>query len=102
MIEGGGTGESLAMEPNEERDHERVLWRSRRGMLELDLLLVDFAKARYPLLATADQGAYLRLLGLDDWVIWDWLQRRSKPAPPFCRIVDLIHAFTGENERSPD
>lgn len=90
------------MDANTERDHERVLWRSRRGMLELDLLLVDFAKARYPLLASGDQGAYLRLLGLDDWVIWDWLQRRSKPTPPFCRIIDLIQAFTGEKVHPRD
>ena len=90
------------MDPNQARDQERVLWRSRRGMLELDLLLVDFARARYPLLPSADQRAYQRLLRLDDRVIWDWLQRRSKPTGAFCRIVDLIHAFTSERVRLRD
>lgn len=102
MIEGTGTGESRAMDPSQARDHERVLWRSRRGMLELDLLLVDFARARYPLLPSTDQRAYQRLLGLEDLVIWDWLQRRSKPTPAFGRIVDLIHAFTSEKVRLQD
>ncbi|MYD96665.1 MAG: succinate dehydrogenase assembly factor 2 [Gammaproteobacteria bacterium] len=102
MIEGGGTGESRAMNAKQVRDHERVLWRSRRGMLELDLLLVDFARARYPLLPSTDQRAYQRLLGLEDRVIWDWLQRQSKPTPAFCRIVNLIHAFTSERVRWRD
>ncbi len=84
---------------DDDRQFERVVWRSRRGMLELDLLLVDFAKARYPLLASEDQDAYRGLLGLEDWIIWDWLQRRAAPAPPLGRIVDLIVAFAGEAER---
>ena len=49
------------------RHFERVLWRSRRGMLELDLLLVDFARCRYRALDPADQRAYQELLGFDDW-----------------------------------
>jgi len=84
------------MHTEDDRQLDRVLWRSRRGMLELDLLLVNFAKARYPLLATGDQGAYRCLLGLDDPTIWDWLQRRSQPSARFVRIVDLIVAFTAE------
>ena len=86
---------------------QRALWRSRRGMLELDLLLVRFAERSYPRLADADQQAYLELLRLDDWRIWDWLQRAGaglsasadhapasgRAAPPhLARIVALIAA----------
>lgn len=59
----------------DDRHLQRALWRSRRGMLELDLLLVRFAERRYRHLAATDQRAYLELLRLDDWVIWDWLQQ---------------------------
>ena len=61
------------------RDFDRVLWRSRRGMLELDLLLVDFARARYPELAEAAKQAYRELLNIDDWVVLDWLRERAAP-----------------------
>lgn len=89
---------------------QRALWRSRRGMLELDLLLLRFAERSYLRLAEADQRAYLELLRLDDWRIWDWLQRAgaglsaSAPhapasgpdAPPhLARIVALIAADLG-------
>ena len=81
---------------------QRALWRSRRGMLELDLLLLRFAERSYRRLSAADQRAYLELLRLDDWVIWDWLQRARAPAasddhapPRLARIVALIAAEAG-------
>ena len=32
----------------EKIDHNRAIWHSRRGMLELDLVLEPFVKLRYP------------------------------------------------------
>ena len=78
---------------DDDRQYDRVLWRSRRGMLELDLVLVDFARARYSLLDCADQDAYRRLLEEDDWTIWEWLQRRALPTAPLARIVQLVADF---------
>ena len=80
----------------DDRDYDRVLWRSRRGMLELDLVLVDFARARYSLLDCADQAAYRALLQEDDWTIWEWLQRRAAPPSPFVRIVEVIADFVAD------
>ena len=74
------------------RHWQRALWRSRRGMLELDLLLTEFARQRYPQLAAPERAAYRRLLARDDWEIWDWLHG-APPAPDFARIVQLIAAF---------
>ena len=78
---------------DDSRDLERVLWRSRRGMLELDLLLVDFARTRYPHLDEAQQEAYRDLLREDDWVLLDWLRGRSAPEPRFAEIVTVVVAF---------
>ena len=85
------------MRPDDDRQYDRVLWRSRRGMLELDLLLVDFARVRYPLLDCADQEAYGALLEQDDWTIWEWLQGRSAPSSSFVRIVDAIADFVADS-----
>lgn len=84
------------------RDFDRVLWRSRRGMLELDLLLVDFARARYPGLAEAAKQAYRELLNIDDWVVLDWLRERAAPDPAFAEIVAAIKSFNHQgNSRHP-
>ena len=71
-------------------------------MLELDLVLVDFARARYTLLSCADQEAYRGLLAQDDWTIWEWLQRRAAPTAPFARIVELIAGFVADDARQGD
>lgn len=78
---------------DDSRDLARVLWRSRRGMLELDILLVDFARSRYPHLTDSEQAAYRELLGVDDWVLLDWLRGRVVPEPRFAEIVATIVAF---------
>lgn len=78
---------------DERRDLERVLWRSRRGMLELDILLVDFARSRYPQLPDSERADYRELLRLDDWVLLDWLRGRVVPEPRFAEIVGTIGAF---------
>ena len=78
------------------RDANRVLWRSRRGMIELDLLLVEFARTCYPSLGESAQQAYRELLTVDDWVLLDWLRGREPPEARFADIVATIVAF---NER---
>ena len=83
---------------DDQRDFDRVLWRSRRGMLELDLLLVDFARTRYPELPEPSKQAYRELLNIDDWVVLDWLRDRAAPAPAFTDIVATIKAFNGHGD----
>ena len=79
-----------------DRQYERVLWRSRRGMLELDLVLVDFVRARYALLPCAEQKAYRGLLAQDDWTVWDWLQGRATPPAAYAGIVASIIGFVSD------
>ena len=71
-------------------DHGRVSWRSRRGMLELDLYLVPFADREYAGLSAAQRRSYGALLEQADWEILDWLQGRSAPPVRFEDIVDSI------------
>lgn len=80
----------------DDRQCDRVLWRSRRGMLELDLVLVDFARARYAMLPCGEQEAYRGLLEQDDWTLWEWLQGRATPPQAYSRIVDSIVGFVAE------
>lgn len=65
-------------------------------MLELDLVLVDFARARYALLPCVEQAAYRGLLDQDDWTVWDWLQRRATPPAAYAAIVESIVAFVAD------
>ena len=62
-------------------------------MLELDLLLVEFADERYPMLPAALQADYRALLACDDWVVLDWLRERESPPEELGTVVGAIREF---------
>ena len=80
---------------NEEMEYNRVCWASRRGMLELDLVLEPFVKQRYPALSPPDQQRYQRLLECEDTELFGWFLGRLRPEDKeLASIVDDILAFT--------
>ncbi|XOZ35211.1 succinate dehydrogenase assembly factor 2 [Halomonadaceae bacterium KBTZ08] len=75
----------------DDREYKRLVWHSRRGMLELDLLLVPFVKEAYPSLSEADQARYRSLIDCEDNDLFAWFMQRNRPEDPdLARIVDLI------------
>jgi len=57
----------------------RLFWHSRRGMLELDVLLVPFVKEVYPALDKEDQRRYRKLLECEDQDMFGWFMEREEP-----------------------
>ncbi len=71
----------------------RLYWRTRRGLLELELLLAPFMRERYANLPTDAQRSFARLLECEDMDIYDWLQGRSQPSDKtLVSIVALVSA----------
>ena len=58
----------------------RMRWASRRGMLELDLVLEPFVVARYSELDEPDRRLFQRLMSCEDQDLFAWFLRREKPA----------------------
>ena len=81
-------------ETNTSQDHTEFhrLWgHSRRGMLELDVLLLPFLEEVYRDLSAEDQARYRKLLSCEDTDMFEWFMQRSKPEDPDLRhIVDMI------------
>lgn len=77
-------------------DDRRLRWRSRRGMLELELALAPFVDERLPHLCREDKARYERLLEHDDWDIFEWIQGRGRPPDPeLAAIVAEIRRARG-------
>ncbi|MOA59559.1 hypothetical protein F3I16_17895 [Pseudomonas sp. L-22-4S-12] len=57
----------------------RLFWHSRRGMLELDVLLVPFVKEVYATLDAEDQARYRKLLECEDQDMFGWFMQREEP-----------------------
>jgi antitoxin CptB len=68
----------------------RARWRSRRGLLELELLLADFARERLPALTERELAEYERLLGCDDLDVHAWLLGRESAPSEVSDIVAKI------------
>ena len=80
-----------------ETEVKRLYWHSRRGMWELDQLLVPFVEERYLQLDEADRERYRLLLDCEDQDMFGWFMRRAEPhSDELKRIVGLVldHAQT--------
>ena len=69
----------------------RLLWASRRGMLELDLILTPFVENVYDTLSEDDQLRFEVLLECEDQTLFMWFMQRENPSDPNMeRIVKII------------
>jgi len=57
---------------------ERIRWRCRRGLLELDIILGRFVEAQYAYLDEAGREAFEELLDIPDNPLWDMIAGRSE------------------------
>lgn len=74
----------------------RLRWASRRGMLELDLVLQPFLDNVYPGLDEQDQERFHILLDGEDQDLFRWFLGKESPDDPELRkIVDIIIENTG-------
>lgn len=68
----------------------KVKWQSRRGMLELDLLLNPFIENYFKDLSLTQQKLYWQLLAEEDNDLWRWLLELEKPPKHLTPIVQII------------
>ena len=78
-------------------DRNRLFWASRRGMLELDLVLLPFLEKIYPNLEQEDKERYWRLLDSEDQDMFGWFLRRENPDDSdLLKIVQIIRDTRSE------
>jgi antitoxin CptB len=68
-------------------DVARLRWRCRRGMKELDLVLLRYLEQDYPQASAADRDAFARILELQDPDLFGYLVGRDSPAEASLRHV---------------
>ncbi len=59
-------------------EKKRLWWHSRRGMKELDLLLLPFLEEVYSELSTEDQAIYRKLLEVEDPDLFTWFMQTAR------------------------
>jgi antitoxin CptB len=72
-------------------EDDRIRWRCRRGMLELDLVLQRFCDQRLGSLSAQQRVALLALLQLPDNDLWDLVIGRVEP--PDASSAEIVGWF---------
>jgi antitoxin CptB len=70
----------------------QLRWRCRRGLRELDVLLMNYFDHHFPQSSPARQLAFVSLLELQDPVILSFLTGNAEPRDP--AIADIIQQLT--------
>ena len=81
---------------SDESELRRLRWRCRRGMRELDQLMLRYLDGRWPAASDAERGVFLRLLDTEDDKLWRWFMGREVPQDAELEslvrhILDLPH-----------
>jgi antitoxin CptB len=61
---------------------DRLIWKCRRGLLELDLVLTQFLERQVSTMSAADLAAFDELLDYPDTELWDVVSGRSERFDP--------------------
>ncbi|BBB15060.1 response regulator receiver domain protein [Candidatus Rickettsiella viridis] len=82
---------SNAAESSSAKSLNRLRWQCRRGMLELDLLLLPFVEKHYAGLSASDQELFEELLSYQDQDLYQVLiKNKSVEDPQLGRLVEAI------------
>lgn len=73
------------------QEWDRLRWQCRRGMLELDVILLPFMEQSLPSQPDAVQADFVHLLQHSDLQLFRWLMRGESPADPaLAALITLI------------
>ena len=81
---------------DQREEWNRAKWASRRGLLELDLLLAPFVKETFLELNASLRQDYRELLSQDDQDLMEWIMGRSAVTEDrFVPVIEEIRRFHG-------
>ena len=76
-------------------EESRLRWQCRRGMRELDELLLKYLEERYPLADEDEKAAFQAVLALADPELNGYLLQRQTPtAEPIANVIKQILSRT--------
>ena len=73
--------------PEGDPEYGRLRWRCRRGMKELDVVLLNYLERHYAAADTAERRAFADLLELQDPLLFAYVSGREAPADPLTAAI---------------
>ncbi|MBV1874058.1 MAG: succinate dehydrogenase assembly factor 2 [Gammaproteobacteria bacterium] len=74
-----------------ESEMGRLRWQCRRGMKEVEIVLLPYLEGRYASAGGREQGLFRQLLACHDVDMFEWFTCRDKPAEnDLIEIVEIV------------
>ncbi len=93
------TDPNAIVTPTLDQEARRLLWRCRRGMKELDVLLERFARRELPGASAGQRQTLARFLELPDPELVDYLLGQA--IPPDRELANLVAQIAGFASANP-
>lgn len=71
----------------------RVIWKCRKGIREIDILLSRYTEKVYPTLDKKQQDMYVEFIDLDTYEILDMLVNNKSCDKKYQKIVEALKSF---------
>lgn len=71
-------------------ERSRLIWRCRRGIREMDILLLDYLENHYDNASTEEQNVFEELLEETDLDILSWVMERTSPDEKYIKLITFI------------
>ncbi|PJC86276.1 succinate dehydrogenase assembly factor 2 family protein [Vibrio sp. HA2012] len=78
-----------------QQEKARIKWACRRGMLELDVMIMPFYEACFEALPAAEQQDFVALLECDDPDLFRWVMRQGRSDDR--RLADMVDKIVAYN-----
>ena len=69
-----------------------ITYRCKRGLLELDLLLNNLYRVAGEKMSSEDKVQFLSLLEIDDFQLWDLIQKPINKGNQYSNLINLINS----------
>ena len=71
----------------------KVIWKCRKGIREIDILLSRYTEKVYPTLNSEQQNVYVEFIDLDTYEILDMLVNNKPYDKKYQKIVEALKSF---------
>lgn len=83
---------------NHQKQINRLRWKCRRGMLELDLILLGFLENHYMKLSDDQKQIFETLLDEQDPQLFEWFMGKTFPQDKrLATMIELINSHSKDN-----
>lgn len=83
-----------------DNQRSRLIWRCRRGIREMDILLQDYLATKYDSSSVENQNTFAELLDEADLDIISWIMQKSSPDKKYVSIIDTIRNSAEATKKS--